>query len=128
MAYYGCADIQLGDLVVVACNHGAALAVGLGWPGARVLLRSGCDGADLPVLDVIANEAIGDRFACLVLGSGDGCFAQALARLGQMGLDVTVISNRRALSRRLQLAARHVVLFDAGVPPAASAALAQEVA
>jgi len=39
------------------------------------------------------------------------------------GLDVTVVSTGRALSRRLELAAKHVVLFDATPPPAVSCAL-----
>jgi hypothetical protein len=127
-AYYERADVQPGDLVIVACNHGALLAVGLAWPGASLRLRSGCDGADLALLEVIANEAIDDRFVRIVVGSGDGCFADAVARLGGLGLDVTVISNLRGLSRRLELAARHVVLFDAILPPAASDALGEEAA
>jgi hypothetical protein len=122
-AYNDRAAVQPNDLVVVACNHGAAIAVGLGWSGARLLLRSGPDGADLALLDVIAHESIEDRFAAIVVASGDGRFADEVARLGSVGLDVTVVSTGRALSRRLELAAKHVLLFDATPPPAVSSAL-----
>lgn len=127
-AYQDCAGVRPGDLVVVACNHGAAGTVGLSWRGARLLLRSGPDGADLALLDVITNEAIEERFEAIVVASGDGLFAEAVARLGGLGLDVTVVSNHRALSRQLRLAARQVVLFDAMLPPASSAAIALKAA
>jgi hypothetical protein len=127
-AYHDCAGVRPGDLVVVACNHGAAGTVGLSWRGARLLLRSGADGADLALLDVITNEAVEERFEAIVVASGDGRFAEAVARLGGRGLDVTVISDRRALSRQLRLAARRVVLFDAMLPPASSVAVALEAA
>jgi hypothetical protein len=127
-AYNEHATVGPDDLVVVACNHGAAFAVGLGWSGARLLLRSGPDGADLALLDVIAHESVEDRFAAIVVASGDGCFANAVARLGGLGLDVTVVSTGRALSRRLALAAKHVVLFEATLPPAIPAALSRAAA
>ena len=122
------AAVQPGDLVVVACNHGAALAVGIAWSGTRLLLRSGPDGADLALLDVIAHEAVGERFAAVALASGDGRFADAVAWLGGAGLDVTVVANGRALSRRLELAAKHVIIFDPSPPPAIPCALLREAA
>jgi NYN domain len=126
--YDECADVRPDDLVVVACNHGAVLAVGFGWRGARLLLRSGQDGADLALLDVIAHEHVEDRFAAVVVASGDGRFADAISRLGSLGIDVTVVSNGRALSRRLRLAVKHVVIFDAEPVPAHPAAAAREAA
>lgn len=63
------------------------------------------------------------RFAEVVVGSGDGLFTDAVAHLGSQGIDVTVVSNRRSLSRRLELAAKHVVIFDAPVPTVPAAAL-----
>jgi hypothetical protein len=114
------AGVRRDDLVVIACNHGAALAVGFGWRDARLLLRSGQHGADRALLDVIANENIDHRFRSVVIASGDGCFADSAASLAQAGVDVTVVSNARALSRRLKLAAKRVVFFDADPLPASS--------
>ncbi len=99
---------RTGDLVVLACNHGALLEVGLGWPAARLIVRSGVDGADLALLDVIQHENITARFNEVVIASGDGIFAEVAALLAERGLDVTVVSRRRALSRRLRMAAGRV--------------------
>jgi NYN domain len=99
------------DHIVIACNHGACLEVGLGWPGARLIARSGPDGADLALLAVLDNEDVQLRFDCVVLASGDGIFADPAARLAANGVDVTVVSRRRPLSRRLRLAARHICYF-----------------
>jgi hypothetical protein len=122
------AAVAPGDLVIVACNHGAALPVGLGWAGARLLLRSGPDGADLALLSVIARESVEDRFTAVTIASGDGRFADAAARLGGLGVEVTVVSEARALSRRLQLAAKNVLLWDATPTPQHPAAALREAA
>ncbi len=99
------------DLVVLACNHGAGLEVGLGWPGARLIVRSGPDGADRALLNVLADEKIEARFSGVVIASGDGIFTEAAARLASDGLAVLVVSRARALSKRLRLAAQSVVDF-----------------
>ncbi len=108
---------------VIACNHGAAEAVFWGWDqSARRLIRSGNNGADEALMDVLRDENIGTRFTQVVIGSGDGIFADAAAWLATQGLDVTVVSRPNALSRRLQLAASRVIAFeqpDAVVPAAA---------
>lgn len=98
------------DQYVVACNHGAAAAVSFGWPGARVRMRSGPDGADLALIEVIERERVAERFSDVIVGSGDGIFAPAVARLVADGVAVTVASLEGSLSRRLELAAPTVVL------------------
>ena len=108
-----------GDQTVIACNHGAALDVVQAWP-ARLLQRSGPDGADQALLDVLRYERVAERFTGVVVGSGDGIFAEAVARLGAAGVTVSVVSHRRSLSKRLALAASDVVYFDTKLPPAAA--------
>lgn len=103
------------DLVVIACNHKALLSVALGWPGARYRVRSGPDGADLELIDVIEHERVAERFARVVIGSGDGRFADSTARLEQLGCPVTVVSRRRSLARRLRLAASDLIYIDGPV-------------
>lgn len=97
------------DLVVVACNHGAFPAVAWGWPHARWLMRSGDNGADQALLNVLKHERVEERFAAVVVASGDGIFTASVARLGALGIAVTVVSRPEALSRRLRMATRHVV-------------------
>jgi hypothetical protein len=98
---------------VIACNHGAAEAVFWGWDqSARRLVRSGNNGADEALLDVLREENIDARFTQVVIGSGDGIFADAAAWLSGQGLEVTVVSRPDSLSRRLELAASRVIAFE----------------
>ncbi len=53
-------------------------------------------------------ERIDERFDRVVLGSGDGIFAEVCALLQAAGCVVTVVSRREALSRRLRFAVRDV--------------------
>ena len=108
------------DLVVVACNHGAFPAVAWGWPGARRLVRSGQDGADRELLDVLAFERVEDRFKSVGVACGDGIFTDAVAWLGGTGVSVTVVSRSGALSRRLRMAARDILLVPAATAATAS--------
>jgi hypothetical protein len=105
------------DQVVLSCNHGAAISVGPAWSNARLLLRSGADGADLVLLEVIEREALETRFDEVIIGSGDGIFTDAAARLVAHGPRVTIVSRPESLSRRLRLAASGVIIFSS-LPPA----------
>jgi hypothetical protein len=100
------------DQVEIASSHLTLVNTALGWPRAHYRVRSGPDGADLALLDVLRNEHVPERFTHVAIGSGDGVFAEAAARLGAAGVWVTVISRRRSLSRRLALAARDVAYLD----------------
>lgn len=120
------AQVPVGphDHVVVACNHGLGLEAGLAWAGCRLRLRSGADGADLALLDVIETERAAERFGMVVVGSGDGIFAEAVSRLVSTGVGVLVVSRPVALSRRLRLAAggKVVPLHPLGAPAGPAAA------
>ena len=108
---YEPAFVREGDLVVIACSHHAYRAVGWEWRRARHLRRSGKDGADLALLDVITGERVAERFRHVVVGSGDGIFTDAVAWLGAAGVHVTVVSRPESLSLALRLAARQHVLL-----------------
>jgi len=104
------------DHVVVACNHLALADTALGWPHARYRVRSGPDGADLELLDVLYNENVAERYTQFVIASGDGVFAAAAASLATASRWVTVVSRRECLSTRLRLAACDVIYIDATEP------------
>jgi hypothetical protein len=93
---------------IVACSHHAAPTVAFGFLGARHLWRSGPDGADLALLDVLENERVDERFERVTTCSGDGIFAASAARLAEAQVEVTVVSLPGHLATRLQLAARFV--------------------
>ena len=100
------------DQVVIGCNHKALSAAGHGWPGARYLVRSGPDGADIELLAVVEGENVVGRFTRVVIASGDGGFTRAVAGLAAGGCQVTVVSLRAGLARTLRLAAQHVIYLD----------------
>lgn len=111
--YEAAAELGGGDHVVVAAGHFAAPASWWAcWPRARRLVRSGTDGADLALIEVIETETPSARFDRVVLGSGDGIFAEPAARLQADGCGLTVVCRRGSLSRQLQLAAGAVRLLE----------------
>jgi len=108
------------DHTIIACSHMTGVSVGLEWPGAQLLWRSGPDGADLALLEAVGR--IGDvsrRFAGVVLGSGDGIFAPLIRSIRRAGTPATVAWGRGAISRELQLAASQTLqIFSPTAAPA----------
>jgi len=127
-----CLD-HYGDLVdtsaphqmIVACNHGVAHVVGccLG-RGPRLLVRSGIDGADKALLDVLLYENVEARFGGLVVASGDGIFASVVAQITSVGIPVTVVARRESIAPRLRLAATEVIYFEPKYSPSWTMAVA----
>ena len=103
------------EQVVVGTSHIGVLASGLGWRGSRVVARSGENGADLALLDVLTGENIQDRFDAIVLASGDGIFTEAVAMLGSFGVHVTVVANSNGCARRLTPAASETVMLERSI-------------
>jgi hypothetical protein len=99
------------DQVVVASSHLTLVNATLGWLHARYIIRSGPDGAELALLDVLRHENIAGRFTDVVIGSGDHLFAAEAAHLAALGVRVTVVSRQHSLSPRLALAAREVIFL-----------------
>jgi hypothetical protein len=93
---------------IVACSHHAAPVVAFTFPSAGLRWRSGPDGADLALLDVIEYERVDARFEQVIICSGDGIFSGAAGWLASRGVAVTVISLPGHLAARLELAAREV--------------------
>ncbi len=109
------------DQVEVASSHLTLVNAALGWPHAHYRVRSGPNGADLALLDVMRNENVAARFTHVTIGSGDGGFAEEAARLAAAGVWVTVVSLRRSLSARLAFAAHEVIFIDPLEPTAVAA-------
>ena len=100
------------DHVIMASNHLALVNAALGWPHARYRVRSGPDGADLELLDVIESENVATRFTRVVIGSGDGVFGHAAQGLMERGVRVTVVSRWGSLAPSLERAAMEVIYLD----------------
>lgn len=110
------------DQVVIASSRLTLVNAHIGWPNARHRARAGRDGADSELLDVLWNERVAERFARVVIGSGDGAFADAAGSLTGAGVRVTVVSLRDHLSGRLRRAASDVIYLDDAPPPESVAA------
>jgi hypothetical protein len=104
--------LGVDDHVIMASNHLALVNAALGWPHARYRVRSGPDGADLELLDVLESENVAARFTQVVIGSGDGLFGHAAQVLMDSGIRVTVVSRWGSLAPRLEQAAMDVVYLD----------------
>ncbi len=101
-----------GEQVVIGTSHVGLFTAKDAWPCARVRVRSGENGADLELLDVLTTERIEERFDEVVLVSGDGLFTDVVAQLGRCGVEVTVAAWATGMSARLRLAAGRVVYLD----------------
>jgi hypothetical protein len=110
--YLACLGFGVDDQVVLATSHLGLLNAGLGWPHARHLVRSGKDGADLELIDVLEHENVAARFRHVVIGSGDGGFSPAAANLAARGLHITVVSRLGSLAQTLASIAEEVIYLD----------------
>ena len=93
---------------VVACSHHAARAVSFAVRDCRYLWRSGPHGADLALLEVLDSEFVEERFEYVTICSGDGIFADSVARLADLGVVMNVVALRGGLSHRLRPFAHHL--------------------
>ena len=109
--YTGCLALGPMDQVEVACSHLTLMNAALGWPHAHYRVRSGPDGADLALLDVLRHENVATRFTHVAIGSGDHLFAEEAAHLAAQGVWVTVVTCQCSLSSRLAMAAREIIFL-----------------
>lgn len=106
------AGLNGAEHIVIGVSHCGLLPTGLAWPTARRVVRSGKDGADLALLDVLTQERVEARFDEVVVASGDGIFTEAVAALGRAGLCVTVVARSGHCSKRLHMRSRRTILID----------------
>lgn len=98
-------DLHGADAHVIVGVGPASVLAAMGWKAPhRLVVRSGGDGADLALLDVL-REDVESRFEEVYLISGDHIFADDVSRLGGCGVDVTVVGMPGTVSARLRLAA-----------------------
>jgi hypothetical protein len=105
-------DLGLDDQVVMAASHLGLLDAARAWPHARYRVRSGKDGADLELIDVLEHENVAARFSHVVIGSGDGIFGRSAASLAARGVRITVVSRHGSLAPGLARIAGDVIYLD----------------
>jgi hypothetical protein len=104
-------EIHDHDQIVIGTSHVGCLDAALAWPSKQYVVNSGPDGADLALLEEIEALRI-DRYDEIVLVSGDGIFADAVASLADRGARVTVVAHYGHCSSRLRLAAARTLYLQ----------------
>lgn len=100
------------DVVVIGASHPRnAFVAALQAPSARIVLRSGKDGADLALKNVLRHERIAERFEEVVIVSGDHAFAKEVQTLESEGVRVTVAARRGSSSHALTHSASRTLYF-----------------
>ena len=79
------------------------------WRDSRRLVRSGIDGADTALIEVLTQEPLARRMRTIEIWSGDGIFTDAALALRSGGATVKVFARPGSLSSRLRGAAAAVV-------------------
>ncbi len=101
---------RAGDQVLVAANRRLSkkLVFSLQDWTCRLFTAQGPDGADLRLIEEGAQEKLLNQFDQLVVGSGDGIFAETVALSRKLGLKSVTVSRSRNLSRKLAAASDEV--------------------
>ena len=92
------------ERLTVACNHKVAstVAFALNLSGAQLQRGSGPDGADDALLQVIVDDLENGRVQRLIIGSGDGKFADVLAPYRSAIEELTFIGVTGSVNRRCE--------------------------
>lgn len=104
-AYRYVACPRLDDHVVIGCDSGLAVEVGLAWPSARIVAGHGADGADRALLHSVDSAWAVTHYDRVVVGSGDHAFTDLVLDLRAGGVTVCVVSRPASLARSLRRAA-----------------------
>jgi hypothetical protein len=110
----GAIALKQGEQVIVGATHRSVLPVRMVWPEPRIVTGPRAEAVQNELLQILQGERIAERFDELVLASGNDVYAEAVASLGASGVEVTVVAWPENLSKRLRMAAAHVVLLERG--------------
>src|SRR3954447_16532387 len=92
-----------GDHVVIAANPGLMARVAFALPlPCNVHAARGENGADLVLLAQAEPSRVAARYDRLLVGSGDGAFADVALAVRDLGTPVVVVARADSLSRRLR--------------------------
>jgi hypothetical protein len=108
-AYELAARVRKGDHLIVASNPALAIDVLAAFPAARLIFRSGHDGADKALIDSAEPDDVARRYFQVVIGSGDGRFTRLAQELGSRNVPVVVVARRSRLARELAHYAHRVI-------------------
>ena len=118
--YLEVAGYRDGDHVVIAANPGLMARVAFDLPvPCNVHAARGENGADLALLAQAEPRRVAARYDRLVIGSGDGAFADVALAVRDLDTPVVVVSQSASLSSRLRGAGLGIRALGAAVTLAA---------
>lgn len=110
--YREAATVRPGDHVIIGANPQVGIVAKASWPGARLVVRRGADGADFALLECVQDvDFIAARYDRIVVGSGDAAFDLVATQYRGCGLAVGVVARRGSLSYVLGRSASFVQLL-----------------
>ncbi len=101
-AYRSTITVACADHVVLGTGPTFACATADGWPGARLRVGHGVDGADHALLDDVDADFTAGHYSRVVVGSGDHIFCGLVCELRSRGLVVLVVARAESVSRDLR--------------------------
>jgi hypothetical protein len=103
-AYLAQVEPSADDLFVIAASHHNMEAAAFGWPGGFHGFRSGRDGADIVLAQMMLEDDLADRFETVFLASGDGGLAPFASALRAKGCHIQVVSRIESVSWAMRYA------------------------
>jgi hypothetical protein len=103
-AYVAQVEPSADDLFVIAASHHNMEAAAFGWPGGFHGFRSGRDGADIVLAQMMLEDDLADRFETVFLASGDGGLAPFASALRAKGCHIQVVSRIESVSWAMRYA------------------------
>ena len=112
LAAYRCTvAVRPDDHVELGSGPTLAVAAGLAWPGARLRVDHGANGADRVLLDALTPDFIATHYDRVVIASGDHAFAPLAVALRSRRVAVmTIVRDRTTLARDLRRVTMHRAL------------------
>lgn len=101
-AYRATVRVSPADHVVLGTGPTFACSAAAAWPGARLRVGHGIDGADLALLGDVDPAFAATRYDRVVIGSGDHIFCSLVSALRPLGVAVVVVAPASAISRDLR--------------------------
>lgn len=101
------------DIFVVGVSHFNLAAASFGWGSgiANYLVRSGDDGADLALLELLSDTSTLNRFNKVVIASGDGIFFQSSQILAKKGIETSYVARKDCVARSIFLSGCECLLL-----------------
>ena len=111
-AYFAQVQPSEDDLFVIAASHHNMEAAAFGWPGGFHGFRSGKDGADIVLAQMMLEDDLADRFETVFIASGDGGLAPFASSLRAKGCNVQAVSRIESVSWAMRFAANSVTYLQ----------------